>query len=33
MGGDLQIVAVFPDSDPITLIGFSEETELTLTNC
>ncbi len=37
MGGDLQIVAVFPDSDPIILIGFSEETSsetlLTLTDC
>jgi predicted transcriptional regulator len=26
MGGELQIVAVFPDSEPITLIGFTEET-------
>jgi transcriptional regulator with XRE-family HTH domain len=33
MGGDLQIFAVFPDSEPIALVGFSEEASLTLTDC
>lgn len=31
MGGDLKIVAVFPDCPPVTLVGFSEQDEHSLT--